>query len=433
MCKVWREIFTSRSSLWASLDCHNADKTRVYLDRSKPSPIDLQIWRWDGLSPDNPFLQAIPNSIARLRSLDITTTEGGIREITTHLSHPAPLLESLKIGVECECSPHRGPVIPPNLFGGNLSSLRKLRLQCVRTELPWRNMVNLTSFTLGYTLLGDSSVGRLLDFFASAPRLRKVRLRFATPSFGTQHRRLVSMGSLKRMEFFGGGPPSLLLDHLLIPAGAKVTTEVDSQGFLHLPRSLDGVRELSGFRIRMHVAEFQPRMRFSGPKEQISIIPATPPIASDAFRVLESLAQFDPLKVERLRLAGGDLNQNDGCTVWRMLLSMKNLRTLTISRCKNLSHFMRVRDDLVCRKLEELILDPRTDGEKFDIQSVAGAMKWRAKRIKPACLKSVKIVSRDKSVQDDAWKVRAHVPHVECGPWVALASGVGDDSSDEED
>ena len=352
--------------------------------------------------------------------------------MTTYLSQPAPRLESLKIGVECECSPHRGPMIPHNLLGGDLSSLRKLRLQCVRTELPWRNMRNLTSFTLRYTLPGDSSVGRLLDFFASASGLRKVRLHFATPTFGTQHRRLVAMACLERMEFFGGGPPSLLLDHLLIPAGAKVTTEVDSQGFLHLPRSFDGVRELSGFRIRMHVVEFQPRMRFSGPKEQISIHPATPPIASDVCRVLESLAQFDPLKVERLRLAGGDLNQQDGCTIWRVLNPMKFLRTLTISRCKNLSRFMRILDDdLICPKLEELIIDPCTDGEKFDIQSVAGAAAVRARRI--VSLKSVRIASRDKSVQDDAWKVRAHVPHVECGPWVALASGVGDDSSDEED
>ena len=111
---------------------------------------------------------------------------------------------------------------------------------------------------------------------------------------------------------------------------------------------------------------------------------------------------------------------------------MKFLRTLTISRCKNLSRFMRILDDdLICPKLEELIIDPCTDGEKFDIQSVAGAAAVRARRI--VSLKSVRIVSRDKSVQDDAWKVRAHVPHVECGPWVALASGVGDDSSDEED
>ena len=233
------------------------------------------------------------------------------------------------------------------------------------------------------------------------------------------------------MYFFGGGSPSLLLDHLLIPASAKLTTEVGSRGSLLLPRSLDSLKELSGFTIRVHVRDFYPTMRFSGPNEQISIIPANPPPVGATCRVLESLAQFNPLNFERLRLVGGDLMMQDGCTIWRVLYPMKTLRTLILSRCKNLSRFMSFLDDHeICPRLEELVLDPRVDGEKFDVLGVAGAAAVRASRI--VSLKSVRIVSRDKSVQDDAWKVRAHVPHVECGPLVALSSGVCDDSSDEE-
>ncbi|KAF9645561.1 hypothetical protein BDM02DRAFT_3079455, partial [Thelephora ganbajun] len=39
VCRAWREIFTSRSSLWTDFHCMDAEKTRVYLERSKSSPI----------------------------------------------------------------------------------------------------------------------------------------------------------------------------------------------------------------------------------------------------------------------------------------------------------------------------------------------------------------------------------------------------------
>ena len=167
------------------------------------------------------------------------------------LSLSAPLLESLTIDLDSECSPQHDPVILATLFNRNLSLLCELCLQRVYTELPWRNMVNLTLFTLSYTSLGDSSARHLLDFFASAPHLCKIQLHFTTLAFGTQWGRLVSLQNLKRMYIFGGGPPSLLLDHLLILAGAKLMTEVDSCSSLHLPKSLDFVKEFYRFRIHL--------------------------------------------------------------------------------------------------------------------------------------------------------------------------------------
>ncbi|KAF9643191.1 hypothetical protein BDM02DRAFT_3104714, partial [Thelephora ganbajun] len=35
VCRAWREIFTSHSSLWTDFDCMDSNKTRVYLERSK--------------------------------------------------------------------------------------------------------------------------------------------------------------------------------------------------------------------------------------------------------------------------------------------------------------------------------------------------------------------------------------------------------------
>jgi len=125
--------------------------------------------------------------------------------ITSHLSHPAPLLEHLSIS--CYSSPrHRYPALPSTLFNRDLSSLRKLRLENVRTELLWRNMVDLTSFTLSYTPPEAVSIGQLLDFFESASYLEKIKFHFATTS--VQNGRLVSLAYLKRIHIDGDGPSS---------------------------------------------------------------------------------------------------------------------------------------------------------------------------------------------------------------------------------
>ena len=429
MCQTWREIFTSRPTLWTDLDCAYIDKTLAYLDRSRSSPINVRLERYEGLSPYDPFLQVIPHVIPRLKSVTIYGAPENLQEITTQLSPPAPLLETLTIYVDRECSPQRGPVLTTTLFDGDLSSLRELCLQSVRTELPWRNMVNLTSFTLSYTSPGDSSVKPLLDFFASAPRLRKIKLRFATPTFGTQRGRLVLLAHLKKMDIFGGGPPSLLLDHLLVPAGAKLTTQVDSRGTLHLPKSLDFLKEFFRFRIHLHVRDFYPSIQFIGPNCQISIIPATSPPASTNCRVLDSLARFDPSGVEGLRLANGDLMRQSGCDLCRVFPTMKEIRTLTISRCTNLSGFFDffIRNDH-CPQMEEFILDPRGDGENFDIRGVE-AVEAVARRAK---VKSVRIASWDKAVQASVLKLGQYVSHVECSPRVALVSDDVDISEDED-
>ena len=147
--------------------------------------------------------------------------------------------------------------------------------------------------------------------------------------------------------------------------------------------------------------------------------------------MLDSLALFDPSKIERLRLAGGDLRLRDGCAISPLLGCMTHLRTLTISRCKNLSDFVHTLDDYFnCPKLEELILDTRVDGEKFDIQRVVAMAAGRVS--KGMGLKSIRIVSRDKFVQTCALKLKEYVLHVECSPRVALASDDIDSGDDGE-
>jgi len=410
--------------LWT--DFYDIDKTHANFDCSKPAPVSAWLGRNQVPFPHDRPLQV---AIAQLKSVVIHGTRASLQETTAQLSHPAPLLESLRIEVYGGCSPENGPVIPINLFNGDLSSLRELRLQGIRTELSWRNMVNLTSFALTYTWPGESPVRHLLDFFESAPRLRKIQLHFATPTFGAQAGRLVSLACLKRMDISGSGPPSLLFDHMLVPTNAKLTIQVDPPYSTHIPKSLYTIGKLTGFTIHLHVAEFYPSIRFSGSDGEISIISATPR-AITTCRVLESLPLFDLSKVERLRLAGGDLMRG-GCAASQALEFMRRLRTLTISRCKNLSGFIRHLNDFsMCPSLEELVLDPRADGENFNIQSVVATAEGRT--ITGMKLKSIRIVSRDKFVKTCALLLKEYALHVECSPRVALVSD-DTDSGDEED
>jgi len=199
-------------SLWINLDCVDLDKTRVYLERSKSSPIDLSLHS-DRKYLSNHFFKFLPRIAGRLKSLDIKGGPRHLRVISTYLHCPAPLLEELRIHGDND------PVLPSTFLNGDLSPLHKLRLEDVCTELPWRNMANLTSFTLVHG--SPISASQYLDFFESAPHLRSVCLYSTTPITGIQNGRLVPLACLKSMDC-GGRLESHLFNHLLIPIGARL-------------------------------------------------------------------------------------------------------------------------------------------------------------------------------------------------------------------
>jgi len=219
VCRAWRVTFISQSFLWADIDCVDPDKTRVCFKRSKSPPISLSLHGTEGLSPSDPFVRIIPH--ARLKSLSVTGARGNLNNITAHLPRPAPLLQDMSIYVPCVSQQVGNPVLTPTLFGGDLSSLRKLHLGCVCTGLPWRNMVNLTSFVLIRT--SPIPARQLLDFLEGVPHLREVELQSKVSTPGAQYGRLVSPAYLKRMYAIDGDSSSPLLDPLLIPVGAHLT------------------------------------------------------------------------------------------------------------------------------------------------------------------------------------------------------------------
>ncbi|KAF9645559.1 hypothetical protein BDM02DRAFT_3148684 [Thelephora ganbajun] len=127
VCRGWREMFTSRSSLWTRLDFMNVEKTHTYIQRSKSSSLEICLEGHKGNTYfDDAFSLVIPH-IRRLKSLTIRADvlPAALRRLHQH----APLLEELDIDLTC---PHP-PILDRALFNGDLSSLRELRLGGVIT------------------------------------------------------------------------------------------------------------------------------------------------------------------------------------------------------------------------------------------------------------------------------------------------------------
>ena len=399
----------SRSALWTNLDCADLDKTRVYLERSKSSPINLSL-DGDYVTLSDAFFEHIPGATGRLKFVDINAGPNDLQFIGACLSRPAPRLEVLLVGSRGDS------VLLSTLFGGDLSSLHKLRLESVRTELPWRNMVNLTSFTLEHR--SPISVMRFLDFFKSAPHLREVDI-ISTPLIpGAQIGRLVPLACLQRM-YTGHYRSSPLFDHLLIPAGARLAMGVELpnppiEG--RPPRFIDNLKNLSNV-TAIILSGGMSYIYFSGPSREVRM--DTQSQSTWVCLLFESLAYFDTSNTKRLIITQCH-NPSTSDPVYRALLPMKVLHTLKIDRCDDPDIYIHALDPsmsssgaVVCPVLEELVIVHEV---VFDIKIVVAMAAARASR--GAKLKSVKIVSWYKTVcsQPNVLELKKHVLHVECGP-----------------
>jgi hypothetical protein len=415
VCRAWRDVFMSRATLWTNFHCADAEKTRVYLERSKSAPINMWLERERGLFPNDPFLDVPSHAIGRLKSLCVRTTPDHLEDITKHFVHSAPLLKTLVIDGGSDFGHLTSPVLTSAFFGGDLSSLRQLCLYSVCTQLPWRNMNNLKSLTLAFVSRSTVSLEEILNFFESAPHLSEVTLFSAAPTLRAQDGRFVSLSHLRRLDISGSQPPSLLLNHLVIPVGAEATISRDphvSQIDDLLPRSLNNFQNLSNIsEIGLEFGSVNTYMRFTGPNGEFC---ATSRLGPDPTHlVTRALERFDTSSTQCLVIEDDDRITNE---LHEAIRSMTNLRTLNISRCNDSPSFLLdlylaldSGGEIACPKLEELVY--RVSGV-FDVGVLVDFVAARALRGVP--LKSVKVVSSEQPVPtEEAAELQEHVSHVE--------------------
>ena len=427
VCRGWREQLISRPSLWTSLDCTNVEKTRIYLDRSKASPLD--IWLDDEEPPrflNDAFLLTVPH-LDRLKSLSLYGSSNDLLQLTKYFGIPVPLLEELDLRFTCA----ETPVIQDAIFDGNLSSLRELRLSGVIASLTWTNLSNLTTFALRQVPSNKISVTQLLNCFEHASLLRKIQLRDAFPnSSDAPLERVVPLPHLKFLAIVAQPAHTILLNHLSIPTGASLKQEINFSDdkspiptYLQKPcTSLENLSHITSVNLSFNSGVF---LRLDGPSgtlyvygNWVGVEAWGPPIMDQ--RILRSLAQFRIPTVERLTITQCKASlpkKVEKSPVYTALLLANNLSSLTLTECINLPFISTLNPKqnasriVVCPELEELVLYIQRK-DFFYINELLEMVKERASS--GAKLSTIRIVSSQEFVPaKEVLKLRNHVSTVE--------------------
>ncbi|KAF9643330.1 hypothetical protein BDM02DRAFT_3273098 [Thelephora ganbajun] len=403
VCRDWREVLIAHSSLWARLDCTNAKKTHVYIERSKSSPLVIALYK----SRDSFYLKdvlplVIPH-ISRVTSISIIGNENTLQGSTKCVSCPVPLLRKLAIDLTCK-SP---PVLSGTLFNGDLSSLCTLSLGGVIPHLPWKNLSRLTTFVLHHVMPNKISVTRLLDFFMNAPFLRDIELYSIPDSSDAPPGRVVSLPCIETLTVFADRThSSAFLSHLSLPSGALLHLEFDFSGdefplLDFLPGTTENLQNISCITsVYFDVNSAEISVGLDGSTGSLFMCgyrvdwPKAIMVGSDR-RVLRSLDYFPPSGTQRLAITNYESPGPEEIDVSSHILDgMKDLRTLRLIQCNNLPFILALNPNrnflklTLCPELEELIL--YINEGSFNIGELTSMAKERASQ--GAKLSSITIV-----------------------------------------
>ena len=441
VCRGRREQFVSRSSLWTSLDCTNVEKTRVYLKRSKASPLEVRLGEEECAHfLEDAFLLTVPH-LGRLKGLSLSGSSNNLIQLVKHFGSPAPLLEKLKLNFTYI----KTPVIQDTIFDGNFSSLRELRLSGVTANLDWTNFPNLVTFDLRHVPSNKMSVTRLLNFFERAAFLRKIYLHDAFPkSSDAPPGRAVSLPHLKYLNIVAQPAHTILLNHLLIPTGTSLNLEFDFNDnkppiSTYLPKTLKNLFHITSVNISFSLGM---PLRLDGPRGTLymlgSWVGVGPSPSVVDCRIFQSLSLFrisaaGRLAITRYRALAS--TKTEQSPVYQTLALMNNIRTLTLIDCLNLPFVFALNPKqnssrtIVCPELEELVLYIRNK-DRFCINELLEMVKERASS--GAKLSIVTIIGFQVFVPGkEVFKLKNHVSRVEYGlddsapEWDALPTDVG--------
>jgi len=426
VCRSWRELLIAHSSLWTHMDCKNTNKTRIYIERSKSSPLKISLYAYGVAAyPEEAFLFVAPH-ISRLRSLSIDGTVDPLRNLTPHLSCPVPLLRELTINLTCDPE----PTLESTLFNGDLSSLYSLSLAGVITNLPWKNMSKLTTFTLSHVPDGGISITQLLDFFTNTCHLRDITLDQSIPtSSNALPGRVVPLPYLKNLIIYTDRVPTLL-NHLSIPVGASLTLDFGFHGDKSplpelLPKPPTNLKNITSITsVNLCLGAIDKYVRLDGPSGRLYILghwdwDETTAAYLD-YRIVRSLNYFALSGTRRLAVTDSHLPMATKFTrapAYYILHHMKHLRTLTLAQCHNLPFFLALNPDLnpskviLCPNLEKLILYVETQNS-FGLPELLSMVKERASV--GTKLPSLRIIGLGGFVPGvEALKLEEHISHLD--------------------
>ena len=417
VCRRWRDIFTSRSSLWTRLHFSDFNMTDAYIQRSRSSPLELYIEDYRIIN--GAFASVIPH-ISQTKSLTANTF--ALSDFLGYFRCHLPFLE--KVDLQTYFSGDK-VVLDSSLFNGDLSALRDLRLNGLIIHLPWK-MANLQVVNLQHRYHGYGTA-QILDFFESAPLLHTILLRYPMPdSSDAPAGRIIHLRHLKMFSISTGLLHSSLLPHLLIPIGTPLTLKFDFHGevppFLgYLPeRPLD-------FGNLSHMITTIDLLLGNGPKEVRLRGPSGSLRAIFSWRddtgikdswILHFLGHPMCSTAQRLAISRYQHprpGQAAESPVFQMFSVMNNLKTLMLTNCEILPFILALdpeqspSDIVPCFGLDELVIY----SQSFNIESFVRMAKNR--RSRGALISLVKCVSAHRSWREEVLKLRKYVGRLEFG------------------
>ena len=431
VCHSWRELFTSCPLLWTRMDCTNVDKTKIYIERSKSSPLEIHLERSNDRSYREAALVLAATHVGRLRTI---SAEGDLTRIRTvlvkHFPCPVPSLKTLNI--KHFRSYGTPPTLPNELFNGVFSSLHELCLWGGVTPLPWRGLPNLTTFSLSCVPGDKISITQLLDFLESAPHLRHITFFKSIPdSSNAPAKRLVSLPYLNDLCIVAQPAHSILLNHLSIPVGASLTLKLtleDNQSPIlsHLPKSLNNLNNISHITaINLCFSLGQRSVRLNGPSGELYIRGNWTPVGGGRIGptglFLRSLDKFDTSRIQWLTATRCDDRPRPDTQVvtyaiYQILHPMDDLRILTLTQCNNLPFILTLNPNknpneiVLCPKLKKVAFYiDRPDQLRIDeLLSMA-----EERALRGAKLSGITIVGSDTLLPTKLSQLQKHVSHVE--------------------
>ena len=423
VCHYWRDVFTFRSSLWTHLDFTNVNKTRAYIERSKFSPLKIRIKSGEGPSFSNDAFSLVLPHLHKLKSLDVSA--GAIPDVFEHFRYHAPLLKELTIHITGSSN----PVLDNELFIGDLSSLRKLSLGGVKTDLRWKNVANLQVFTLK-SRNPRHNIAQLLDFFESAPLLHTIELQDVIPrSSNASPERILPLLHLNTLRITADPPHSILLNHLSIPTGALLIQEFihrDTASPLldYLPVTSANLKNLSHTTtINLRLDPARKFLKLTGPSGGLYMFARSEnrEVFSSNMdrRILHSLGSLPLWMTQRLTFSNyhhphptkAEISQ-----VFQTLSWMNDLQTLVLVECSNLPFILALDPvenpgELSCPHLEEFVLYIKSR-DQFHTEQLICMGKNRASR--GTKLPSITVVDLGElAPKKGVLKLREHVARVE--------------------
>jgi hypothetical protein len=220
VCRYWRSALVSSPSLWTCFRFqpnHDLDRTLTYLERSKSTPIDIDIDLGLRSPQDFEVYKCLAPHIARTRSFLISGPPEDVHTISLLFRNPAPSLQHLNLKVCTQDSPAR---LPDDFLGRHTPSLRSVSFSgiCPTFESPFP-LPNLTKFTL---LLRDSAsplrMSGLFRFLSSFPRLREVSINTSNKTLqDITPDKVISLESLEELEWHCFRWAGRILPYLRLP------------------------------------------------------------------------------------------------------------------------------------------------------------------------------------------------------------------------